>query len=251
MKENVNNYYTVQLLQDEIKNLKEEYKTSDYIEGIKDYLPTNQFVKDDLLEGLWYYFAIHKLASRNGYTIIAYEENYISLEKIIEDKIWLYHNWSKDSLFHEFNDFINNCVKLKKMRETWKIESELQSFATSGFSYILKLHNDEKFIIQKRLLNYEELDENDKQDYIQKIEALEKANQKLQISKYKYMDLYEQIALLRKENNKVTDNIRTVVSNLKGKHSDLDKLFLDKNNNIDEVIEHIRQLFYQSKYCKL
>lgn len=251
MSQQTNNYYTVQLLQDEINKLSHGYKSSDYIMGIEEYLPTNQFVKDDLLEGLWYYFAIYKLSSRNAYTITAYEENFLSLEKIIEDKIWLYHAWSIDSLFLSFNEFVFDNIKLKKLRDSWKVESDLHSFSTMGFNYIMKLHNDEKFILQKRLLNYEELDENDKQDYIQKIEVLEKANRNLEISKHKYRDIYEQIAILRKENNKITDNIRTVIKQFKGKHADLDKLFLDKKDIFEEVVEHIRRLFHSSKYYKL
>lgn len=247
----MNNYYTVQLLQDEIIKLSEEYKTSDYIKGIEEYIPSNQFVKDDLIEGLWYYFAIYELSSRNAYTITAYEENFLTLEKIIEDKIWLYQNWSKDTMFHQFNDFIFENIKLKKLRDLWKVESELQSFANSGIRYITKLHNDEKIKLYKQLMTYADEKEINIQDYQNRIKELELKNSKLELSKIKYKDIYERIAVLRKENNKITENIRITINEFKGKHTDLDKLFADKNGIFGEVVEHLRRLFYNSKYYKL
>lgn len=245
------NKFTVQLLQNEINLLAENYKKSENIKSIEKYFPEDSFVKNDFIHGLWYYFAIFILSSRDAYTISAYEEGFLTLEKIIEDKIWLFQTWSNDSLFTEFNEFIDENISLANLRKSWHTVSELQSFATYGLEMLMKLHNDEKILLYTRLMAFEAVNEMDKEDYQNRIKELELEKKKLELSKLKYKDIYERIVQLRKENSKVSENIRTVIKEFKGKHADLDILFKEKKENFEDVAEHIRQLFYQSKYCKL
>lgn len=247
----IKNKPTVQLFQNEINNLANKYKTSKFIDEIKGVLPEDEFVKSDMIHGIWFYYAIYELPSKDSYTIHAYEDGVLTLEKIIEDKIWLFKNWGYEELFNGYNRFINETLKYKNLRKSWNTESELQSFATYGFESIMKLHNDEKIEIYQKLLALETVSQLDKEDYQRKIQELIKEKQNLEISKIKYKDIYEMVVRLKKEDPRVTENIRKAITEFHGKHADLDKLFIAKNNDLESVVEHLRQLFYQSKYCKL
>jgi hypothetical protein len=215
----IQNRITVQLLQNEMNLLAKEYLSSVEINQISRYLPKDRFDKENLIYGLWYYFAIFVLSSKTAHTIWAYEHGDLTLEEILDGKIWILQNWSKESLFHDFNDYIKKQMSLIKLRKSWHTQSSLNTFSVDGRDLLLKLHNDEKIEIYRRLITLEAVSEMDKNEYQERISELRENNNKKSLdiiidnvkadpTQYKQLVIrYEQIAETDKKFYKRNGNI--------------------------------------------
>jgi len=225
----------VAAFQKKIELLADKYLKSESINSIIAQLPNDKYDKENLIYGLWYYLAIYDVPSRHAYTIDAYEYGFIPLKKIMEDKIWLLENWSENSLFNRFNEMLQGSIDFRKARQSWHIQNSLESISILGRNGLLKLHNDEKTSISNEL----NVSQNDK---LKLLKSSKKAGL--------YIEIYEFINVLRKENITVDKAIEKAINKFKTSNVGLKNLLKKYKNDKKEVISYLHNSYYKTKYSK-
>lgn len=242
--------FKVQLLHKEINLIAQNYLASESIKLVEKYLHKDQFDKGYQVYWLWYYFVIFQLFDKNENIITKLENNEISISYFVEITTTRLKKIDNSILNNKFNEFIEECIKLKKYRKKMNLENSLQSLANNGLLSLMNLYNEERTIMLEEYIDI--VSENNKKliDLNIELTKLELGyNIKFQPNS-RYEILFRRIKMLRKENSKVTENIRKTIKEFRGILPDLDILITKKNNVFEDVVEHIRRLYYASKISK-
>lgn len=167
-----------------------------------------------------------------------------------------------DPLDQNFNRLMNNCNKIQDISERILYLEEFKlNFQKLPSEYALllpdsglieKIDREINFLEKKMYLNTLKSNPNQLSTQSGNTNIINHENiVEVQYSKFKYYLIYKRIVELKKYNSNLTESVKIAVNEFKGKHPELDKLFTLKNNIFEEVAEHIRRLFYSSKFYEL